>query len=222
MKKIWLIILLLLGVAGAIAGYYLLYLPAENAKMASAKPREPVPETATQVIQAPSSDAAKPEVTVYYVKQQKTGVRHYPKDDTYIDHYLYRGDKVVTLEKKQGWGRISEYWVEEKDGPQQAEWVPITELSETPPVITPEEQRQTLLGYIAKSDDLLTYQTSFLKATSSLLSSGACKPDDFDELGGWVKSVKFPDKDIYFIYCGGLKQKNKIYLNARTGEVILH
>lgn len=34
-----------------------------------------------------------------------------------------------------------------------------------------------------------------------------------------MRSVTFNNVDAYFVYCGGLKQANKIYLDVQTGRV---
>ncbi|KFE33221.1 hypothetical protein DN31_85 [Vibrio mimicus] len=88
------------------------------------------------------------------------------------------------------------------------------------PVITPEERTKTLTGYIEGSDDFLTYKEKFLTTTDTLLKEGICSPKDFEELSGWVRSVTFGTEPVYFIYCGGLSQANKIYLNVETGKII--
>ncbi|MDG4870662.1 hypothetical protein P8631_21920, partial [Guyparkeria sp. 1SP6A2] len=73
-----------------------------------------------------------------------------------------------------------------------------------PPVITPEERRETVLSYIMNSDDLEVFKTLFIQTTDQLLSEKTCVPGDFKELGGWVRSVRYQSEDVYFVYCGGL------------------
>ncbi len=107
----------------------------------------------------------------------------------------------------------------EQGGPEIAEWIPLDGLVEEAPIITPEERRKTIQGYIARSDSYIEFEDMFLNTTDKLLKEGTCSPIDFEELGGWVKSTKYNDRDVYFVYCGGLKLADKIYLDVRTGEV---
>ena len=72
---------------------------------------------------------------------------------------------------------------------------------------------------LAGSDDFQKYRGAFAQAAQSLISSGQCQEADFREWGGWMKSVNDRSQPIYFIYCGGSKASNKLYLNTETGEV---
>jgi hypothetical protein len=51
------------------------------------------------------------------------------------------------------------------------------------------------------------------------LKEKTCTPEDFEETQGWVKSTTFQDRSAYFVYCGGLKQANKIYIDVKSGEI---
>ncbi|WP_158146169.1 hypothetical protein [Vibrio fluvialis] len=220
MKKLVMIVILLLGLGGAGAGYYLFYYqPQQAAKNAA---NEQTDEAAIEDVSEGATTKAvvkKPEVWDYYVDLPKLGIREAPSEEAFVERLMYRGDKVHLYEKKDGWGRITQYFVYQEGGPEVAEWVPLSGLVEQPPVITPDERKKTLLGYIEKSDDLLQFETVFVQKTDELLNEGTCSPDDFEELGGWVRSVKYQDRDVYFVYCGGMKQANKIYLNVQTGEI---
>ncbi len=221
MKKILMLLVLLLGLGGAGAGYYLFYLKpqmdaeAENAKLVNEVAPQSAPSVPTPAV------AAKPEVMDFYVDATTLSIRDMPDLNAYpdVDKQLYRGDKVHLLEKKAGWGRISEYFVYEDGGPEVAEWISLEGLTVEPPVITPEERTKTLIGYIESSDDFLLHQEKFLSTTDTLLKEGSCSPKDFEELGGWVRSLTFGEQPVYFIYCGGLSQTNKIYLNVQTGKI---
>lgn len=72
---------------------------------------------------------------------------------------------------------------------------------------------------VANSDDVALYQKVFTKAATALLENGLCTDADFIENGGWVKSMSFKPRAIYFTYCGGATVANRIYLNAATGEI---
>lgn len=212
------VVFLLLGVAGAGAGYYLFYYkPLQDLANQAAAVEDKADEKEEEKPQSIAD--LKPENMEFYVDVEKLGIREAASLDAFVQRYLYKGEKVRLLEKKNGWGRVSAYFVYEQGGPEIAEWIPLDGLVEQAPVITVEERKKTIQGYIAASDDLVQFEDIFLTTTDKLLKDGSCSPVDFEELGGWVKSTKYADRDVYFIYCGGLKLADKIYLDVRTGEV---
>jgi hypothetical protein len=221
MKKILLIVALLLGLAGAGAGYYLFVMkPEQDAKLASAKkaPDQPEPLRTREgsgliVIEQEKF------VSDYYVNDDKVAIRNQPDDKQFAERWVYKGDHLKLLEMRDGWGRVSNYYVVNEGEPEIAEWVSMSALSLQQPVITRQERDETLSGYIFKSDDFKIYRDIFIKVTDQLLMNKSCEPEDFDELQGWVKSTKFSNRNVYFIYCGGLKIQNKIYLDANSGEI---
>ncbi|MGF1719607.1 hypothetical protein L4D20_06120 [Vibrio kyushuensis] len=217
MKKIIMILLLVAGLGGAGAGFYLFYwLPMQEANSAPpmTEEEEEAPEpTVDKPIVIP------PKVTDFYVNTPKLGVRERPDHAAYIESVLYRGDDVTILEERDGWGRISVYYVYEEGGEEIAEWIPMEALVEDPPVITKEERHDTLMSYIDKSDDFKVHEVKFLKTTDELLKEETCSPVDFEELGGWVRSIRYSERDVYFVYCGGMKQADKIYLDVNSGAV---
>jgi len=217
MKKILMVILLLVGIALAGGGYYMFYLKPEQdaAKLAQQQSSPPVELSQTEPTPIPAAVA---ERTDYYVSPEKLGVREKPDNSAFIESVLYRGDKVHILEKRDGWGRISPFYVYNEGGPEVAEWIPMDALLEVPPTITKQERIKTISSYVEGSDDFKQHFDVFIQTTDDLIKEGICLPPDFEELKGWVKSVKY-DQDVYFVYCGGLKQANKIYLNVQTGKV---
>lgn len=218
MKKLLMVVFLLLGVAGAGAGYYLFYYkPQQDLANQAAAVEDKADEKEEEKPQSIAD--LKPENMEFYVDVEKLGIREAASLDAFVQRYLYKGEKVRLLEKKNGWGRVSAYFVYEQGGPEIAEWIPLDGLVEQAPVISVEERKKTIQGYIAASDDLVQFEDMFLTTTDKLLKDGSCSPVDFEELGGWVKSTKYADRDVYFIYCGGLKLADKIYLDVRTGEV---
>lgn len=218
MKKILMVLFLILGIGGAAAGYYLFYYkPQQDLLNMESEQQEAVPQE-TNKDDTPIAEV-KPEVMDYYVDVEKLGIREAADKNAFVDRYLYKGDHVRLLEKKNGWGRVSAYFVYEQGGPEVAEWVPLDSLVEEAPLITEEERRKTVQGYIEGSDDYLEFEEMFLNTTDTLLQERTCSPVDFEELGGWVRSTKYTDRDVYFVYCGGLKLADKIYLDVRTGEV---
>ncbi len=218
MKKILIMGLLLLGIGGACTGYYLFYYTPEQETADKPVDTEGQVEIShTETIK--SIKDLKPENMDYYVDADKLAIREATDKEAFVKRYLYRGEKVSLLEKKDGWGRVSAYFVYEQGGPEVAEWINLDGLDEKAPVITPEERKKTIQNYIAGSDDLVQFEEIFLDKTNELLNDGSCSPADFEELGGWVKSTKYTSRDVYFIYCGGLKLADKIYLDVRTGDI---
>ncbi len=223
MKKWLMLVVLLFGLGCAAAGIYLFYLkPHMDAEAVDTNAsRESVAEPPLPTLSLTPALEARPEVMDFYVSAVSLGVREQPDLSAYVDlnNLLYRGQRVHLLEKQSGWGRISDYYVYQEGGPEVAEWIPLDGLSVEAPIITPQERSKTVAGYIGASDDFGLYQEQFVTSTDRLLNDGHCAPQDFAELGGWVRSVTYASQPVYFIYCGGLNQRNKIYLNAQTGQI---
>ncbi|ELP5727185.1 SH3 domain-containing protein [Vibrio vulnificus] len=216
MKKVMIILIIVLLLIGGGAGYYVFFMQTEQEEVVKAIPQKD-PEMATKPIM--ELPALEPEITDYYVIERRIDVRNKPDPQALIIDALYKGEKITILEKQNGWGRISDYLVYEEGGEERAEWVDMTKLSDAKPIIEEMERLEILDGYLVKSDDLKEHRDVYRKYTQMLLNDGTCKPEDFEELGGWVRSVTFQNRDVYFIYCGGLAQENKIYLDVQTGEI---
>ena len=220
MKKALIALLVLLILGGGGAAYYFLVM--NKAPI----PPEKMEEPAVEVTQQPESDLVpimdlqpEPEQTEFYVLDRKLEVVEQPEIDGLITDYLYKGEKVEVLEKQGEWARISDYIVLKEGGPQTAEWVSMSGLSNDEVIISEKESKEILDSYLVKSDDLKIHQEKFRNSVAKLISEGECAPSDFEELGGWVKSVKYSNRDVYFIYCGGLSIENKIYLDVNTNEI---
>lgn len=219
MKKalIALAILLLLGGAGA--GYYFFFMQKDEPVVE----QKPEPEQPSEPEEKPKPimdlEAPTPEITEYYVTERRINVYNKPERQALIVDTLYKGEKVSVLEKADGWFRLSDYIVYEEGGEETAEWVDSKGLSDAEPVIKEQERLEILDGYLQKSDDLKTHLDMFRNKTQQLLDDETCDPSDFEELGGWVRSVTYKKRNVYFIYCGGLEQENKIYLDVDKGEI---
>ncbi|WP_425262955.1 SH3 domain-containing protein [Vibrio owensii] len=219
MKKalIALAILLLLGGAGA--GYYFFFMQKDEPVVE----QKPKPEQPSEPEEKPKPimdlEAPAPEITEYYVTERRINVYNKPERQALIVDTLYKGEKVSVLEKADGWFRLSDYIVYEEGGEETAEWVDSKGLSDAEPVIKEQERLEILDGYLQKSDDLKTHLDMFRNKTQQLLDDEICDPSDFEELGGWVRSVTYKKRNVYFIYCGGLEQENKIYLDVDKGEI---
>ncbi|MGI9917759.1 SH3 domain-containing protein [Vibrio owensii] len=219
MKKalIALVTLFLLGGAGA--GYYFFFMQKDEPVVE----QKPEPEQSSEPEEKPKPimdlEAPAPEITEYYVTERRINVYNKPERQALIVDTLYKGEKVSVLEKADGWFRLSDYIVYEEGGEETAEWVDSKGLSDAEPVIKEQERLEILDGYLQKSDDLKTHLDMFRNKTQQLLDDETCDPSDFEELGGWVRSVTYKKRNVYFIYCGGLEQENKIYLDVDKGEI---
>ncbi|USD35216.1 MULTISPECIES: hypothetical protein [Vibrio] len=219
MKKIIMVVLLLLGIACAGGGYYIFYLKPQQDAEAAAAMMEANKEPPPPPVKEEKAPPPKPEVTDFYVSPAKLGVREYPQYEAFVESVVYRGDKLHILEKKNGWGRISPYYVYEEGGEEVAEWVPMEALLEVAPTITKEERVETVSSYIEESDDFKLHFEMFVQKTDQLLKEKTCVPEDFEETSGWIRSLTFEQRDVYFVYCGGIKQANKVYLDVQSGEI---
>lgn len=72
---------------------------------------------------------------------------------------------------------------------------------------------------VSQSDDFKKHEKAFVTAARRLVSVGTCKVSDFEEVGGFLKSMNHKSKPIYFTYCGGMTIANRVYLNVSTGEI---
>lgn len=152
---------------------------------------------------------------------------------------LFFREGVEPKERAGNWVRISDYYpapceanrliyVDEgdaecsqrngfKDG-KIAEWVLAEHLSLERPA-DPAQTATDAEKLIAQSDDFHLYRDVFTAAANRLLANGKCTAADFKEIGGWIKSTERRNEPVYFTYCGGMTLSNKIYLDARSGEV---
>lgn len=219
MKKALIVLAILLLLGGAGAGYYFFFMQKDEPVVE----QKPEPEQPSEPEEKPKPitdlEAPAPEITEYYVTERRINVYNKPERQALIVDTLYKGEKVSVLEKADGWFRLSDYIVYEEGGEETAEWVDSKGLSDAEPVIKEQERLEILDGYLQKSDDLKTHLDMFRNKTQQLLDDETCDPSDFEELGGWVRSVTYKKRNVYFIYCGGLEQENKIYLDVDKGEI---
>lgn len=153
---------------------------------------------------------------------------------------LFFREKATIYEQKNGWARITQPYyascvnnnsefvdsgnracvadngiVDE----QFAEWVQLEFLSNVRPA-DPAAGATGDYALISGSNDYQNHKDAFAKAARDLISDGRCTERDFKDMGGWLKSTTtYADKPIYFTYCGGMSKQNRLYLNAKTGEV---
>lgn len=151
---------------------------------------------------------------------------------------LFFREKATVLEQKGGWARISKYYDAScRNGKSQyvdagnaacrpdngivrgrfAEWVSLKFLARTRPA-DPGAKATGDYALVQGSDDYRIYKDAFAKAAAKLISSGRCTAKEFREMGGWAKSSNRRGP-IYFMYCGGSRASNRLYLNAETGRI---
>ena len=154
---------------------------------------------------------------------------------------LFFREAANPLESKNGWIRISKPYDAACEGGKSkyvddgradcskangitegkfAEWVLASGLSEKRPA-DPAETATEDEALVAQSDDFGKYHKQFSRLTAKLIGDGRCTKADFQEMGGWEKSIsQYRNEPVYFTYCGGMTMANKIYVNAET-ELVL-
>ncbi|GLO63198.1 hypothetical protein MACH09_37060 [Vibrio sp. MACH09] len=214
MKKIVIIIVILLVLAAAGGGaYYYFFMMNQEEEMVEEVMEEEAEPMESAAVPAP---VIEPNVD-YYVISDRLNVRSYPRRGSAVRGMLRKGDQLTALEVKGDWVRFSDYEVH-KSGNDVADWVNRDYLSHDKPMITPIERRKTMMALIKRSDDLKEYEESFIQGAEKLIKSGQCTFEDFELVGGWVRSVTFNLEPVYFIYCGGTDREDKVYLNVESGE----
>ncbi|MDV6252398.1 SH3 domain-containing protein [Vibrio sp. EA2] len=219
MKKALIVMMAVLLLGGAGFGYYFFFMQKDQPEQAAeaTSPKAQVKEEASKPVM--DLESVPPETTEYYVIERQVSAYNKPDHNALVVDTIYKGEKVVVLEKSNGWYRISDYLVYEDGGEETAEWLDAKGLSDAEPVIKEQERLEILDGYLQKSDDLKQNLDIFRGKTQLLLDDNTCEPEDFSELGGWVRSVTYKERNVYFIYCGGLEQENKIYLDVDSEEI---
>ncbi|MFN1549027.1 SH3 domain-containing protein [Vibrio natriegens] len=219
MKKALIVMMAVLLLGGAGFGYYFFFMQKDQPEPTTeaSSPEAQVKEEASKPVM--DLESVPPETTEYYVIERQVSAYNKPDHNALVVDTIYKGEKVVVLEKSNGWYRISDYLVYEDGGEETAEWLDSKGLSDAEPVIKEQERLEILDGYLQKSDDLKDNLEIFRNKTQLLLDDNTCEPEDFTELGGWVRSVTYKQRNVYFIYCGGLEQENKIYLDVDSGEI---
>lgn len=145
---------------------------------------------------------------------------------------LFSGQKVEVFEVRDGWARVSPYYDGQSEGlaGNVARWVFATHLStessvgkmaatETakppePPAFERIDADSPIYEAIAASDDLQKYQHLFAAVSQQLIDSGQCQLSDFRDIGGWWKSPAHQPRPVYYTYCGGATDNDRIYLDT--------
>lgn len=158
----------------------------------------------------------------YYVSVEKTDERLAPAANAKSTNILRMRQAVEVLEVKGQWARVTKYYDGQVEGVpgQVARWVAVKDLSAARPADeVAKSDEPEIAKLLTGSDDFARYRKPFIKASQELIQRKQCSVQDFKEVGGWSKSTNFPNKPVYFTYCGGMTKQNRVYLNAATGEV---
>ena len=156
----------------------------------------------------------------YVVKADSLNVRLAANETGKVTDKLFQREKVEVFEVKNGWARISEYYDQDINGlsSKVARWVFATHLSVQRPAEMKVVASAPIINAIKSSDDLATHQDTFVWVSDRLVRSGECKLSDFEDIGGWWKSVDHKPRPVYYTYCGGAIDNHRVYVNTATGE----
>ena len=156
----------------------------------------------------------------FVVTADSLNVRLAAKETGKVTGKLFQREKVEVFEVKNGWARISEYYNEEIDGlsSKVARWVFATHLSAQRPVNMKVIDSSPIIEAIKSSDDLAMHQDTFVWVSDKLVKAGECKLSDFEDIGGWWRSVDHKPRPVYYTYCGGAIDNHRVYVNTATGE----
>jgi len=173
-----------------------------------------------------------------WVTAERLNRRTCPSTDCGVVGKLFHREAVRVHEERDGWVRVTrpygamcvngkigivdtgEAACTEANGVEagmMAEWVSAAYLSAARPgdPAAGAQGRETL---VAASDDYAARRTAFLTAAETLIASDRCTEADFRENGGFTKSTN-GGAAVYFVYCGGTTVRNRLYLDADTGEI---
>ena len=190
---------------------------------------------------APAVPDVKPGPHTLFVNVERVQRRTCPNITCGDVGWIAERQVVEALEQRNGWVRITKpYDASCKNGTSEyvdagkstctadngitdgrfAEWVPMSALSKERPA-DPAATASGSEALVAQSDDFKRYREAFTEVAMKLIADGRCTTADFQEQGGWMKSVnQYKDEPVYFTYCGGMTSENKIYMNAKTRRVL--
>ena len=155
----------------------------------------------------------------FVVTADSLNVRQAANETGKVTGKLYQQEKVEVFEVKNGWARISEYYDGEINGQSSkvARWVFATHLSAPRPTVKKATANSPIVNAIKSSDDLAMHQDFFAWVSEELIISGECKLSDFEDIGGWWRSVDHKPRPVYYTYCGGAIDNHRVYVNTATG-----
>lgn len=158
-----------------------------------------------------------------YVVADSLNVRLQPSHAGKVTNTLYRGQKVTVFEVSSGWARISQFYYGGLEGVtgNVARWVSEKYLSANKPTKGNRKKSSTRLeSALSSSDDYAKYKVIFLEKSLTLIEMGRCKVSDFEEVGGWLRSVNYKPRRVYFTYCGNHSHTSgRIYLDMKRKKI---
>ncbi|CAH0530187.1 hypothetical protein [Vibrio hippocampi] len=226
MKKLVIVlgvICLLLGGAGA-AYYFGVFDKGSSDSDVMTEPPESsleseiAPATNSQVTESKIELPVVPKVDAYYVNQTTTSIKIRPDDQAPEEGIAYYGEKLTPQEIQGDWIRIAPIYQLEPGSEEISQWVKVSDLSVAQVPLEGDKWAEVLEQYLNQSDDYLLYSDEFLKVSTQLLKQGECRLADFEQVGGWIKSINHP-QDVYFTYCGGIDARHKKYFNVATQKI---
>lgn len=76
-----------------------------------------------------------------------------------------------------------------------------------------------IVAAIKASEDLGKHLDTFVLVSGKLVNAGECELSDFEDIGGWWRSVDHRPRPIYYTYCGGASNNHRVFVNVDTGRV---
>jgi uncharacterized protein YgiM (DUF1202 family) len=156
----------------------------------------------------------------FVVTADSLNVRLAANETGKVTDKLFQREKVEVFEVRNGWARVSEYYDEDVSGisTKVARWVFATHLSAQRPANMKVIASAPIVEAIKSSDDLVMHQDTFVWVSDKLVKAGECKLSDFEDIGGWWRSVDHKPRPVYYTYCGGAVNNHRVYVNTATGE----
>jgi hypothetical protein len=222
-------------------GLILFLVVAVGAAVRSQAPSESSPSREIQHTASSSADARRPSATTsitHWVAVETLNRRSCPSTDCGIVGRLFYREGVAVRELGDGWARITDPYDASCFAGQSpyfelgddrctvangvvdgrlAEWVSAEFLTASQPE-DPGEGAVGTAALVARSDDYGLHGSAFVAAADSMIADALCTPQDFVDNGGFVRSTRHA-RGVYFIYCGGTRLDDRLYLRVATGEV---
>ncbi|MCZ2723713.1 SH3 domain-containing protein [Marinomonas sp. 15G1-11] len=92
-------------------------------------------------------------------------------------------------------------------------------LSDPSPMDEAANLQSLISAAIESSDDFSKYKNAFILASEKLIKEGNCTLKEFEEMGGWWRSSNYIPEPVYFMYCGGMDQSNRVFLNTEKNII---
>lgn len=201
------------------SSYYLGYFDDPQEPQSSIVDKVPAPTVAVEPtkVEEPTPEP-EPLPTQYYVSRAAETVYLQPEHSATPDGIAYYGEQLNVMERRGDWIRIAPIYQLEEGADEVSQWVNSANLSVEPVKLSGRDWLDVLQKYIENSDNYMSFQEAFLEASTQLIKGKQCRLADFEEVGGWIKSINHQDS-VYFTYCGGIEAEHKIYLNVASGEI---